>query len=241
MCAVKRSIPIRIEYFDSVTSTQDLIRGYLASGKEIHGLVIRAAVQTSGRGQRAYDWQSSFGGSYQTLAIKDDDLPMLDKPYVTLAMAVGLATAFTDNGIKLGVKWPNDLYYKGKKVAGVLCEYLKKHLLVGVGVNVNNEVPKGITRLKGLGVETVSNVVLEGLQLGLELVARATNLPKAFARFDILYGQEIKVNFQSDLKFGIAKGIDQNGFIKLETKDECIYLPYGQARIYFSNNLTLPQ
>ncbi len=226
---------LKIKSFGSVSSTQDLMRQRLINGEEVHGSVIRAAIQTAGRGQRTHNWQSSLGGSYQTLAIKDNECLMLQRPYVALPMAIGLASVFGNNGIQLGIKWPNDLYYKGKKVAGILCEYLKGHLLIGVGVNVNNEVPKGAISLAGLNIRIVNNVVLEGLLYGVDFIARATPLPKAFARFDVLYGQEISVEFQGELKFGIAKGINEDGFIKLKTKEGCVCLPYGRANIHNHN------
>ena len=47
-----------------------------------------------------------------------------------------------------------------------MCEYAKGHLLVGVGMNVNNEVPAGAASLRGLDVEGVSNFVLAGVQQG---------------------------------------------------------------------------
>ena len=222
---------LKVKSFSSVPSTQDLMRQHLVNGEKVHGLVIRAAIQTAGRGQRKHNWQSPLGGSYQTLAIKDSDCFMLQKPYAALPMAIGLANVFSDYGIQLGIKWPNDLYYKGKKTAGILCEYLKRHLLIGVGVNVNNEFPKGAASLKGLSTEAVSDVVLEGLLYGVNFMARATPLPKAFARFDLLYGQEISIEFQGKLKSGIAKGINENGFLKLKTKEGCTCLPYGQVSI----------
>ncbi len=213
------------------------MRQRLKNGEEVHGLVIRASVQTAGRGQRTHSWQSNVGGSYQTLAIKDSNFT-LQKPYVALPMAIGLATVFSDYGIKLGIKWPNDLYYKGKKVAGVLCEYLKKHLLIGVGVNVNNQTPEGAAYLKGLNIEAVNSAVLEGLLYGLDFIARAKPLPKAFARFDMLYEQKVSVEFQGELKFGVAKGIDENGFVKFKTKEGYIDLPHGQSKIHINETIS---
>ena len=58
-----------IQTFDTLSSTQDEMRLRLEHGEPIHGLVIRALEQTAGRGQRARDWLSNKGGSYQTIAV----------------------------------------------------------------------------------------------------------------------------------------------------------------------------
>ena len=115
-------IPFRIETYPTLTSTQDAMRERLGAGDNVHGLVIRALEQTGARGQRRRDWRSGPGGSYQTLAVKDESLG-LRKPYAAVAVAVGLAQTLPEYGIRCGIKWPNDLFYRNKKVAGILCEY----------------------------------------------------------------------------------------------------------------------
>ena len=205
------------------------MRERLLNGEFVHGLVIRAAIQTEGKGQRTHNWESLLGGSYQTLAVKDFTPPTLNKPYISLVMAIGLAEIFLHYGIQLDIKWPNDLYYKSRKVAGILCQYLKNHLLVGVGVNVNNEIPKGAIHLRGLSIEEVSKVVLEGLQYGVDLLARGISISNTFAPFDLLYGKKVSFYFKNEHMFGVARGVDENGFIKLETPKGQINLPYGHS------------
>ena len=66
-----------------------------------------------------------------------------------MALAVGLAETFPTYGARVGIKWPNDILYKGRKLGGILAEHARGHLLVGVGVNVNNRVPEDLLpRLK---------------------------------------------------------------------------------------------
>jgi BirA family transcriptional regulator, biotin operon repressor / biotin---[acetyl-CoA-carboxylase] ligase len=233
--SVPLELAFRIETFDSLPSTQDEMRTRLERGDDVHGLVIRALEQTFGRGQRARDWLSNRGGSYQTLAVRDESVA-LNKPYTAIVMAIGLARVLPEYGIQIGIKWPNDLYYpykikQGKKVAGILCEYVKGYLLVGIGMNVNNEVPNGATALRGLDVEGVSNFVLAGVQRGLELLISELDLPAAFAPYDILKDKEVEVLLGDKVQRGFARGLHSNGCLLVELKGHLQQVCQGSARV----------
>jgi BirA family transcriptional regulator, biotin operon repressor / biotin---[acetyl-CoA-carboxylase] ligase len=228
-------LSFKIETFETLSSTQDEMRARLGRGENVHGLVIRAVGQTSGRGQRARDWSSNRGGSYQTLAVRDEN-KIFNQPYAAIVIAIGLAQMLPEYGIQVGIKWPNDLYYpyknkQGKKVAGILCEYIQSHLLVGVGVNVNNEVPEGATALRGLDVEGVSNFVLAGVQRGLELLTTDLDLPSAFAPYDVLKDKEVEVLVGGKIERGVARGLHQNGCLLVEINGTFQQVCQGAARV----------
>lgn len=210
-----------IKTFATLTSTQDEMRARLEQGQNVHGLVIRALQQTSGRGQKSRDWQSLQGGSYQTLALKIDP-----QPQAAIAVAIGIAEVLRQHHVQAGLKWPNDIYLNHKKVAGILCEYIKGHLIIGIGVNVRNTVPEYAGNLYGFEVETVSNLVLEGVQKGLE-VLHDPGLPQRFAALDILQGQPISVKVGKHIKTGIARGIDAQGCLKLEQPQKTLAICSG--------------
>lgn len=216
---------LRILDFDSLPSTQDDLRRRLLAGNEVHGLVVRAACQTAARGQWTRDWQAGRGGSYQTLAVRDPALTdphalSIVKPHAALTLALGLAEVLPVYGVQVGLKWPNDVFYCGKKLAGVLVEAVQGHLLVGVGMNVNNDVPDGATGLRGWDVEGVHMVVLEGLQRGLaHLGDPAFGLPEAYAPFDLLFGQPLELLVGGALHTGTGAGVDDRGRLRLAGAD----------------------
>lgn len=188
---------LRIVAFETLPSTQDEARRRVLSGEKVDGLVLRAEQQTAGRGQRARDWQAGRGGSYQTLIVRSSFAPPAERPswqpHAALVMGLGLAETLPRYGVRVGLKWPNDIYYRGKKLAGVLAEVVAGHLLIGVGLNVNNEVPPGAVGLRGWDVEGANMVVLEGLQRGLTLLGDPTfELPTAYAPFDLLLGERLE-------------------------------------------------
>lgn len=229
---------------DSVTSTQDLARAAITAQHDGTAMpkgipivtgntVIRAAEQRSGRGRRARDWHSAPGGSYQTLLFAP---PLTKKPAVSLWLALGIARALSESppkespseqGVRVMVKWPNDLYVGGKKVAGMLCEWCRGWLLVGVGVNVANPVPDTATQLN-LPLEHVNARVIAGVAAGVRDWQQAdAMLGETFAAWDFLAGRQVTV--QTSRKTltgpktlsGVALGVNDQGCLQLDTPLSC--------------------
>src|SRR4051812_42306663 len=109
-----------IEY-DEVGSTLDVAHELAANGAEA-GTLIVANAQTAGRGRMGRTWRSEPGaGLWITLIERPGDASALE----VLSLRVGLALApaldaFTDATVQL--KWPNDLYLRGRKLGGILIE-----------------------------------------------------------------------------------------------------------------------
>lgn len=219
---------MRVMSYDLLGSTQDELRRRLVAGEDVHGLVVQAVVQSAARGQRARDWQAGRGGSYQTLAVRGG-FP----GHAALVLALGMAEVLPTYGVQAGLKWPNDLLYRGKKLAGVLAERVSGHLLVGVGLNVNNEVPEGATGLRGWDVEGANMVVLEGLTRGLaHLADPAFSLPDAYRPFDLLHGEALELRSGDALHRGTGAGVDGAGRLLLRRGDEVTAFSSGRLAHY---------
>ncbi|MBE9059645.1 biotin--[acetyl-CoA-carboxylase] ligase [cf. Phormidesmis sp. LEGE 11477] len=135
------------------------------------GTVVIAQQQSSGRGQRDRTWQSDPGGLYLSLAL-EPDWPIARSAQLTCFSAWGIAIALNNLGIPIQIKWPNDLFYQGQKLGGILTETKLsqydaivsnpelanertgstvriKQAVIGVGLNWHNLVPQsGITLTK---------------------------------------------------------------------------------------------
>lgn len=207
----------RIESYATVVSTQDLMRARLRAGEEVHALVLRAAEQRGGRGRRARDWSSGVGGSYQTAALRDLVDQPLKRPTSALVMALGVAEALREEGVQAKVKWPNDLLYRNKKLAGVLCEYQTGYLLIGIGMNVNNDYPETAAGLRGWDLARVHQLVLSGIERGLSLLTNPADLTARFAPFDALRDVRVTLEHGNRRWHGVARGIDAAGQLRLET------------------------
>ena len=130
----------RVELRDAVSSTQDVAHA-LAADDAPAGTLVLANEQTSGRGRQGRSWISEPGaGVWLTLVERPTDPASAD----VLSLRVGLALAralepFASAGVRL--KWPNDVYAAGRKLAGVLAEARWRDgtiewVAVGVGINV---------------------------------------------------------------------------------------------------------
>ncbi len=212
-------LAFRIEQLETVTSTQTALLERLLAEDDIHGLVVRARSQTGAYGRQQDAWQAGAGGSYQSLGIRDGGPTRLQVPLSALAIGVGIAQAFREYGAQVDVKWPNDLCYKRKKLGGILCQYRNRHLLVGVGVNVDNEIPAGAVGLRGWDLDAVHASVLRGVQRGLETLLAGLSLADRFAPLDALAGSHVTVSVPGgSTVVGTAAGITDEGALVLDTR-----------------------
>lgn len=131
------------EHHSETASTNDLLKGYLAKPEPIPHLIV-ADHQTAGRGQRQRPWfsvpQSSLLFSFSA-SLPPNCFP----PSLTAGAAlVSFLTAQLppEEQKHLWLKWPNDLWYKNKKLAGILTEltHYGSHMqcIIGIGINIKS-------------------------------------------------------------------------------------------------------
>lgn len=129
-------------FHESVDSTNRVALELLAGGAP-HGTLVVADEQTAGRGRRGRAWHSPKGlALYASLVLRPaDGLP--EPPLLVAAVALGLAEGIERaTGVPTVIKWPNDLWVEGRKVAGILLESrgskVADGLVAGFGVNVSH-------------------------------------------------------------------------------------------------------
>lgn len=114
----------------------------LIKEKDREPFYLLAKEQTQGYGRRSHHWRSPVGGLYVTYYLGKTDIKA--HSYSSLACGWALVHYLHDQGIEGELKWPNDLMVNGKKIGGLLLEKAvfrgQHHLLVGLGLNVNNEM-----------------------------------------------------------------------------------------------------
>ena len=127
--------------FHTLESTNILAKKMAEQGAE-HGTVIHAEQQTGGRGRGGRAFVSPIGGLYFSLILRIN-VELMALPLTTLAAGVGLCKGIKKaTNLHVQLKWPNDLYFEGKKIAGILTESgpvrrgVVDFIVVGVGLNV---------------------------------------------------------------------------------------------------------
>jgi len=140
---VTRRIGQVIHLFHVVDSTNDEAAALAARGA-LDGTVVIADAQRRGRGRMGRSWASPGGvGIYLSIILRPAIQPH-DAPSLTLLGAVAVAEAIEEvTGLAAGVKWPNDLIVRGRKVGGILGEVAAEvsslhYVVLGIGVNVNH-------------------------------------------------------------------------------------------------------
>ncbi len=111
-----------------------------------------ADAQTRGRGRERREWASPEGGLWFSVVFKPRKIK--DPFFYGKLMAVSTAQTLRRIGADVNLKWPNDFFFKGKKLGGMLVEGVFEGamplvIVVGIGLNVNNELPD---HLKGFAI-----------------------------------------------------------------------------------------
>ncbi len=158
-----------VYYIDTVNSTMKLAEDFFSSQSAIAGMVFMAGMQTAGRGRvPGRKWEAVKDQNLLfTLVLTKEEMGVNPLPIV-----VGLGVSkYLENHhqLKPEVKWPNDIYINGRKIAGIIIESRKGLFNIGIGININQtEFPKSIS-------ETVTSLAMEkndkfDLLLELELI-----------------------------------------------------------------------
>jgi BirA family biotin operon repressor/biotin-[acetyl-CoA-carboxylase] ligase len=144
------------ELLSTCGSTSDEVAGRAKAGAQ-EGLLIAADVQTSGRGRRGRQWHSPPGQNLYCSLLLRPSLDAQRATPITLLAGVALAEALAGFDTSPRLKWPNDVLLDTpdgpRKVAGILVEMATegtrvRHLILGVGVNVNvRSFPEPLARL----------------------------------------------------------------------------------------------
>lgn len=133
------------KYFEKVDSTQSRITQFLS--KEADGpIFLIAETQTKGTGRQGRPWVSPEGGIWFSFAIPLGSIEPAHAASFSMVVALKCAEALQEvNDLKASIKWPNDILHDGKKLGGIIlsnkAKFRKPWLIIGIGINVNNEVP----------------------------------------------------------------------------------------------------
>lgn len=108
-------------------------------------VVVRAVIQSAGRGQRGNSWESAPGMNLTFSLVWDPEGVAPSEQFsISEAVALGVAGYLRKHEIPALVKWPNDIYVTDRKICGILIEHsllgsTLERSVIGIGINVNQE------------------------------------------------------------------------------------------------------
>ncbi len=227
-----------VDFLDEVDSTNSEAERRLAVGQEApFGVLARG--QRAGRGRLGRKWHSTQAGNlYLSLAFRPFIPPDRLKPF-TLWMGLALCAHIQQaHGLKLGLKWPNDLQSAdGRKVAGMLTEARLdadsvRELVFGLGLNLTGtpkDFPAEIRTTAGsleyalgrpLDVNAAAADVIAALFRAWEQFEEGTwsrSFNKLWLAHDVLAGKSVRVTLRGEPVAGVVDGIDAEGSLILRT------------------------
>lgn len=168
-------------WIDSCDSTNNLASELGRSGAP-HGTWIAAGQQFAGRGRQGRSWESQPGNLYLSVVFYvnagSNSRSMLT--WIPLTAALAVSRIVENLGVhRSKIKWPNDLWVDGKKLAGILCEYHstpKPFIVVGIGMNCVHS-PENATHLKACGAaltdpKEIAPLLASELQRQMDILSR---------------------------------------------------------------------
>lgn len=207
--------------FDEVSSTMDVAHQAAAQGAPA-GTLVLAERQLSGRGRGGRSWRSEpRAGIWLTLI----ERPWEGVPVELLSVRAGLALAPALDrfaAAPVGLKWPNDLYVHGRKLAGILIEARwrdGKPEWVALGVGINLAPPADLEEATGLRAGVTAPELLAVVVPALQRAATrrgplSVAERESFARRDVAAGKRCL-----EPAFGTVRGINESGELLVESAD----------------------
>ncbi|MCL1979698.1 MAG: biotin--[acetyl-CoA-carboxylase] ligase [Proteobacteria bacterium] len=234
--------------YDHIDSTNRIAKDLIAEGTP-SGTVVRAVSQSMGKGQYGRVFESPKGGLYFSLVL-EPDLPLDQLPLITLATGLACLQVLKERfSLFPHIKWPNDIYLAGRKVAGILCENILKPgldgqtsaaVIIGVGMNVNNQAHDFEEEIQPL-----ITTLFEHLHAWIDLDDLLANLTRAIVnqvtrlredrlavlaewqQADLLWGRSVVYHHHSQSLTGIGLGVTEQGTYRIREENGVEHLVIG--------------
>ena len=240
---IQEKTNLTIRYKPETKSTQTDAKEGIEAGNKGNTLYL-STCQTAGRGrfQRPY-YSPSQGGIYMSLHIQPN-LPYEKLPSYTLLVAAAVYKAIKNlTMIEVDIKWVNDIYFKNKKIAGILTEAMTSvetglvtDVIIGLGINFSiADFPDDLKEKAGSLFMPPASISRN------ELISEIWNcfyntdsdeLLYIYKKRSIVLGKEVTFQLEGKLTKGLAKEISESGQLQVELEDKhTIWLNSGEISL----------
>lgn len=240
---IQEKTNLTIRYKPETKSTQTDAKEGIEAGNKGNTLYL-STCQTAGRGrfQRPY-YSPSQGGIYMSLHIQPN-LPYEKLPSYTLLVAAAVYKAIKNlTMIEVDIKWVNDIYFKNKKIAGILTEAMTSvetglvtDVIIGLGINFSIEdFPEELKEKAGSLFMPPSPISRNELISEIWNCFYNTDPDELFYLYkerSIVLGKEITFQRNGQNEKGMAKDISNTGQLQVELEDKKnIWLNSGEISL----------
>ena len=213
--------------------------------------VCLAEYQSLGKGRRGRRWVSPFGKNLYLSLLWEGKIPHAELSGLSTMIGVSVAGALRSVGVgDVGVKWPNDIIWRGRKLGGILVELTTNptglyYVVIGVGINISMPPYLGhaidqpwinlnqILRDSTLSRNRLATKIIEALVNALQYFERwkLAETQRLWPTYDCTYGKWVELRLPDKTVTGVALGIDELGRLKLRTD--------GGLRCYSAGEISL--
>ncbi len=239
-----------LEVLQEIDSTNDYLRHWPLPSKK-HCSVVLAEMQTAGKGRRGRCWQSPYGANIYMSLLWPLQKSLSETGALSAMLAISVVRALAALGIsRLGLKWPNDIYCQGKKLAGLLLECSGEingtsRLIIGCGINVwmsrqkrvqidqqwtdiHSQMPMAAITRNEIIAALISQMItvldqFEGM--------RNDSHVREWARWDIMHDKPVTLHGPNRSIEGVARGIDSQGCLLLDTHEGLQHISAGDVSL----------
>ncbi len=243
------SLGLPLYHFLELDSTNLEARRRAEAGAP-HGTCLVAEHQSAGRGRLDRRWQAPRGSALLFSLILRPNLRL--RRVFALNNLISLAICRTlerHGGVEAAIKWPNDVYLEGKKLAGLLTEFTSRaeaveYAVVGVGINVNQE-PEWLAGLErpAMSLLAATGHAWERATLLAQILEEMTALHEDFmagggealaqeyAQRSLILGLEVTVRQGQTVRTGKAVGFAPEGALLLEEDGQVNPIHHGDVSL----------
>jgi BirA family biotin operon repressor/biotin-[acetyl-CoA-carboxylase] ligase len=236
--------PFKLHWFPRLRSTNDHAAVMRARGDLFAPAIVLSGHQTAGRGRGGNSWWSAGGSITVTFVFPVEEHLAAHQVPLVAGLAVRDAAAELSGNDAIALKWPNDILYEGRKLAGLLCERIRKADLIGVGLNVNTPINKSPAGLRER-ITSLQSIARHPIDLTAALVCLSKHLHTALARrgerffaqtlgrYDdhhALRGQHVTVVNHDQTITGTCQGLDSAGRLLLRDRKILHRVIAGEVR-----------
>jgi BirA family biotin operon repressor/biotin-[acetyl-CoA-carboxylase] ligase len=212
-----------IIHLSETDSTNRYLNTLFAEGDVEDLTTVVADFQTAGRGQRGNTWNSDEGANLLfSIALNPTFMPARDQFLVSQAVSLAMKEALSDFTGDISIKWPNDIYWRDRKIAGILIENVLSgnhiaHCVIGIGLNVNQksfreDIPNPVSLAQITGHDEDKESLLDSI---------LSHLARHYEEIRLGKVAEMVESYKSSLfrRQGLFRYRDANGEFEAEIAD----------------------
>ena len=227
---------MKILHFDEINSTNVYLYDKISENNDISDTVVVADYQTAGRGMDKNRWESEPGKNLLfSIALNVNFLEAENQFKISQAVSVAIVETLQNiiNSEKFFIKWPNDIYFGDKKLAGMLIQNtvegkMMGTTIIGIGLNVNQmefskDIPNPISLKmisgKDYELENLLNLLTNNVKSSVESLRfekKQIEINEKYISKSYRYHQWADYLYKNKVKSMIINGFDRYGRLILE-------------------------